>query len=113
MDISAASSNNQHRDFSTDTFTYRTHNIRSGDIKQLSEHTAAACSVKEGRGKAMSTQRTGSEEADRKNANLRLLNNGETICHGLNIVKNVGEWGTGGPVNMSLSLCFKSFSEWS
>lgn len=89
MDISAASSNNQHRDFSTDTFTYRTHNIRSGDIKQLSEHTAAACSVKEGRGNAMSTQRTGSEEADRENANLRLLNNGETICHGLNIVKNV------------------------
>ncbi|XP_074535699.1 ephexin-1 [Halichoeres trimaculatus] len=89
VDISAASSNNQQRDFSADTFTYRTHNIRSGDIKQLSEHTAAACRVKEGRGNAMSSQRTGSEEADRENANLRLLSNGETICHGLNIVKNI------------------------
>lgn len=72
MDIYAASSNNQQRDFSGDTFTYRTHNIRSGDIKQLSEHTAAACSVREVRGNAMSSQRMGSEEADQENANLRL-----------------------------------------
>uniref|UniRef100_UPI0037E7797D ephexin-1 n=1 Tax=Semicossyphus pulcher TaxID=241346 RepID=UPI0037E7797D len=90
VDISAASSNSP--DFTADTLTYRTHNIRSGDIKQLSEHTAAACSVQEVRGKTMSSQRTGSDGADRENANLRLLSNGDgsqTIYHGLNIVKNI------------------------
>ncbi|KAM6988612.1 ephexin-1 [Tautogolabrus adspersus] len=92
VDISAASSNNQQRDFTADTFTYRTHNIQSRDIKQLSEQTAAACSVQEVRGKTMSLQRTTSDGADRENGNVRLLSNGDgsqTIYHGLNIVKNI------------------------
>ncbi|CAJ1065899.1 ephexin-1 [Xyrichtys novacula] len=89
VDISAASSNNQQRDFTADTITYRTHNIRSGDIKKLPEQTAAACSVQEVRGNTMSSQQGGSDGADRENANIRLPSNGETICHGLNIVKNI------------------------
>lgn len=69
VDISAAS-NSQHRDFSADMITYRTHGIHSGDIKKLSEQTAAACTVQEVRGKAMSS-RPSSDGADGDNINLR------------------------------------------
>ncbi|XP_060901603.1 ephexin-1 [Labrus mixtus] len=92
VDISASSSNNQQRDFTADSFTYRTHNIQSGDIKQLSEQTSAACSVQEVRGKTMSSHRATSDGADRENGNLGLLSNGDgsqTIHHGINIVKNI------------------------
>ncbi|XP_034723516.1 ephexin-1 isoform X2 [Etheostoma cragini] len=91
MDISAAS-NSEHQDFATDMITYRTHNIHSGDIKKLSEQTAAACTVREVSGKTMSSQRPSSIGADQDNANLRSLSNGarsQTICHSLSIVKNI------------------------
>ncbi|XP_039978939.1 ephexin-1 isoform X3 [Xiphias gladius] len=91
VDISAAL-NSQHRDFKADMITYRTHGIHSGDIKKLSEQTAAACTVQEVRGIAMSSQQPSSDGAHQDNVNLRLLSNGEssqTICHSLNIVKNI------------------------
>ncbi|XP_059186481.1 ephexin-1 [Centropristis striata] len=91
VDISAAS-NSQHQDFKADMITYRTHGIHSGDIKKLSEQTAAACTVQEVRGKTMSSQQPSSSGADRENANLSLLSNGDSsqsICHSLNIVKNI------------------------
>ncbi|TDH14729.1 hypothetical protein EPR50_G00023390 [Perca flavescens] len=88
LDISAAS-NNQHRDFTADMITYRTHNIHSEDIIKLSEQTAADCTVQE---KTMSSQRPSSNSTDQDNANLRFPSNGarsQTICHSLNIVKNI------------------------
>ncbi|KAI3354707.1 hypothetical protein L3Q82_019202 [Scortum barcoo] len=90
IDISA-SSNSQHTDFTADMITYRTHGIHSGDIKKLSDQTAAACTVQEVRRKAMSSQPT-CDGADGDDVNLRLLRNGDssqTICHSLNIVKNI------------------------
>ncbi|KAA8594373.1 hypothetical protein FQN60_005207 [Etheostoma spectabile] len=91
MDISAAS-NSKLQDFAADMTTYRTHNIHSGDIKKLSEQTAAVCTVKEVSGKTMSSQRSSSNGADQDNANLRSLSNGarsQTICNSLSIVKNI------------------------
>ncbi|XP_049911781.1 ephexin-1 [Epinephelus moara] len=91
VDISAAS-NSQRQDFTADMITYRTHGIHSGDIKKLSEQTAEACTVQEVKRKIMSSQRPSSDGADQDNANLRLLSNGDgsqTICHSLNIVKNI------------------------
>ncbi|XP_031167905.1 ephexin-1 isoform X2 [Sander lucioperca] len=91
LDRSVAS-NSQHRDFTADMITYRTHNIHSEDIQKLSEQTAAACTVQEVRGKTMSSQMPSSNGADQDNANLRFLSNGarsQTICHSLNIVKNI------------------------
>ncbi|XP_044058212.1 ephexin-1 isoform X2 [Siniperca chuatsi] len=91
VDISAAS-NSLHRDFIADMITYRTHGIHSGDIKKLSEQTAAACTLHEVRGKTMSSQRPSSDGAERDNVNLRLLSNGDssqTISQSLNIVKNI------------------------
>ncbi|XP_068441050.1 ephexin-1 isoform X2 [Clinocottus analis] len=97
-------------------FIYRTHNIQSRDIKNLSEKTTAACTVQEVSGKTMSAQRPGPLGADRDNGNFRseritvetdrwrekkkivfmklnlLPSNGDgsqTICHSLNIVKNI------------------------
>uniref|UniRef100_A0A672ZZI4 Neuronal guanine nucleotide exchange factor n=1 Tax=Sphaeramia orbicularis TaxID=375764 RepID=A0A672ZZI4_9TELE len=72
---------------STDMITYRTHGIHSGDIHQLSEHTAKACSVQEERGGAMSAT-----EMHHDHGNPRLLSNGDssqTIVHSLNIVKSI------------------------
>uniref|UniRef100_A0A8D3CYA7 Neuronal guanine nucleotide exchange factor n=1 Tax=Scophthalmus maximus TaxID=52904 RepID=A0A8D3CYA7_SCOMX len=43
----SASSNSQQRDFTDDRITYRTHRIHSGDIRKLSEQTAAVCTVQE------------------------------------------------------------------
>ncbi|KAF3847281.1 hypothetical protein F7725_020309 [Dissostichus mawsoni] len=91
LDISAAS-NSKHQGFTQDMIPYRTHDIHSGDIKQLSEKTAAACTVQEVIGKTMNSPRTSVEEADPENAKFRLPSNGEgpqTICHSLNIVKNI------------------------
>ncbi|XP_040902869.1 ephexin-1 [Toxotes jaculatrix] len=91
VDISAAS-NSKHRDSTSDMISYRTHGIHSGDIKKLSEKTAAACTVQEVRRIEMSSQQPSPDGADRDNANLRLLSNGEssqTIGHSLNIVKNI------------------------
>ncbi|XP_033971754.1 ephexin-1 isoform X1 [Trematomus bernacchii] len=92
LDISAAS-NSKHQGFTQDMIPYRTHDIHSGDIKQLSEKTAAACTVQEVIGKTMNSPRTSVEGADPENAKFRLPSNGEgpqTICHSLNIVKNIG-----------------------
>ncbi|XP_029373787.1 ephexin-1 [Echeneis naucrates] len=86
------SSSSQLRDSPADMIIYRTHGVHSGDIKKLSEQTAAACTVQEVRGTAMSTQQPRCDGADQENANIRLLSNGgssQTICHGLNIVKNI------------------------
>ncbi|XP_067449846.1 ephexin-1 isoform X1 [Thunnus thynnus] len=91
VDISAASSS-QNSDFTADMITYRTHSIHGGDIKKLSEQTAAACTVQEVRGKIMSSQQPSFDGADQDNVNLRLLSNeddSQTICHSLNIVKNI------------------------
>ncbi|XP_071327638.1 ephexin-1 [Trachinotus anak] len=91
VDISAAS-NSQHRDSPADMLSYRTHGVHSGVIRKLSEQTAAACTVQEARGIAMSSQQPSRDGADRDNANLRLLSNGgssQTICHSLNIIKNI------------------------
>ncbi|XP_029302221.1 ephexin-1 isoform X2 [Cottoperca gobio] len=90
-DISSAS-NSQHQDVTADMITYQTHGIHSRDITQLSEKTAAACTVQEVRGKTMSSQRPSSDGADPDTASLRLPSDGEssqTICHSLNIVKNI------------------------
>ncbi|XP_070762223.1 ephexin-1 [Enoplosus armatus] len=92
VDTSAASNSLHNRDFRADMFTYRTHSIHSGDIKKLSEQTAAFCTVQEVKGNTMSSQRPSSDGADRDNVNLRLLSNGDgsqTISHSLNIVKNI------------------------
>ncbi|XP_037632010.1 ephexin-1 [Sebastes umbrosus] len=91
VDISPAS-NSQHQNFKANMITYRTHGIRGRDIKKLSEQTAAACTVQEGRGNNMSSQQPSSDGGDQDNANLRLLSNGDssqTIGHSLNIVKNM------------------------
>lgn len=68
--ISAVSSS-QHRDLTADMITYRTHSTYSGDIKMLSEQTAAACTVQEVRGKTPSSPRSISSGADQDNINLR------------------------------------------
>nr|XP_010782195.1 PREDICTED: uncharacterized protein LOC104956407 [Notothenia coriiceps] len=91
LDISAAS-NSKHQGFTQDMIPYRTHDIHSGDIKQLSEKTAAACTVQEVIVKTMNSPRTSVEGADPENAKFRVPSNGEgpqTICHSLNIVKNI------------------------
>ncbi|XP_068441049.1 ephexin-1 isoform X1 [Clinocottus analis] len=90
-DLSSAS-DSQHQHSTADMFIYRTHNIQSRDIKNLSEKTTAACTVQEVSGKTMSAQRPGPLGADRDNGNFRLPSNGDgsqTICHSLNIVKNI------------------------
>ncbi|XP_051253900.1 ephexin-1 [Dicentrarchus labrax] len=90
--VISAASNSQNRDLTADMLTYQTHNIHSGDIKKLSEQTAAVCTVQEVRGNTMSSQRPNSGGAEQDNINLRLLSNGDssqTICHSLNIVKNI------------------------
>lgn len=88
--ISAVSSS-QHTDLTADMITYRTHSTYSGDIKMLSEQTAAACTVQEVRGKTQNSPRSISCGADQDNINLSLLNSGDcsqTISHSLNIIKN-------------------------
>ncbi|XP_058490600.1 ephexin-1 [Solea solea] len=90
-DISAAS-NSQHRDLTDDKTSYRIHNVHSGEIKKLSEKTAAACTVQEVRGTDMSSQQPSSNGADREHFSRRLLSNGQgsqTITHSLNIIKNI------------------------
>lgn len=67
MDIAAF--NSQHRDFSADMITYRTHNVQTGDINMLSEQTAAACTVQDVRGNTMSQSSSGG--TDRENIGLR------------------------------------------
>ncbi|XP_047449512.1 ephexin-1 isoform X2 [Mugil cephalus] len=90
MTDTPAASNIQHRDFTSDTITYRTHSIHSEDIKKLSEQTAETCTVQETRGKAMNSQQPTSDGADHDNINLRLLKNGESSqATGLKIVKNI------------------------
>lgn len=91
VDISAAF-NSQHGDFTADMITYRTHSIQSKEIKKLSEQTAAACTVKDIRGRTMNSQQPNSDGPDQDNINIRLLSNGErsqTIGHSLKIVKNI------------------------
>ncbi|XP_022076600.1 ephexin-1 [Acanthochromis polyacanthus] len=91
VDISAAF-NSQHGDFRADMITYRTHSIHSKEITKLSEQTAAACTVKEIRGRTMNSQQPSSDGPDQDNDNIRLLSNGEcfqTIGHSLKIVKNI------------------------
>ncbi|XP_026154885.1 ephexin-1 [Mastacembelus armatus] len=83
----SAASNSQHKNLTADMLSYRTHAIHSGDIKNLSEKTAAACTVQEVRGITMN-----SDEVHQDKINHRLLSNGEstqTICHSINIVKNI------------------------
>ncbi|KAM7399920.1 hypothetical protein PAMP_019156 [Pampus punctatissimus] len=90
VDISAAS-NSQNRDFTADMITYRTHAVHSGDIKKLSEKTAAACTVQEVKEKSMSSQQPSSDGEIQDNVNLRLPSCGDgcqTIYHSLKIVKN-------------------------
>uniref|UniRef100_A0A3P8SG90 Neuronal guanine nucleotide exchange factor n=1 Tax=Amphiprion percula TaxID=161767 RepID=A0A3P8SG90_AMPPE len=70
VDISAAF-NSQHGDFTADMITYRTHSIHSKEIKKLSEQTAAACTVKEIRGRTMNSQQPSSDGPDRDNINIR------------------------------------------
>uniref|UniRef100_A0AAQ5XIB4 DH domain-containing protein n=1 Tax=Amphiprion ocellaris TaxID=80972 RepID=A0AAQ5XIB4_AMPOC len=86
VDISAAF-NSQHGDFTADMITDRTYSIHSKEIKKLSEQTAAACTVKEIRGRTMNSQQPSSDGPDRDNINIRLLSNGEG--HSLKIVKNI------------------------
>ncbi|XP_030297815.1 ephexin-1 [Sparus aurata] len=91
VDISAASIS-QHRDFTADMIPYRTHSIHTGDIKMLSEQTAAVCTVQEVSGKTMSSLQPCSGGEDQDNINLRLLskeNSSKTISHSLNIIKNI------------------------
>lgn len=91
VDISAASIS-QHRDFTADMIPYRTHSIHTGDIKMLSEQTAAVCTVQEVSGKTMSSHQPCSGGEDQDNINLRLLskeNSSKTISHSLNIIKNI------------------------
>nr|XP_057936589.1 ephexin-1 [Doryrhamphus excisus] len=88
VDISAASHNHNSASVADDIL-YQTHSIRSRDIKQLSEQTTAACTVRDV-GRTMSSGRPSPEGADRDSFNHRLLSNGDnskTISH-LNIVKN-------------------------
>lgn len=70
MDISVAS-NSRRRDFRADMIPYRTHNIHSGDIRMLSEQTAAACTVEDVRGKTMSSKQGSFDGAAQENSNLR------------------------------------------
>lgn len=51
---------------------YRTHSIHTGDIKMLSEQTAAVCTVQEVSGKTMSSLQPCSGGEDQDNINLRL-----------------------------------------
>lgn len=67
--VDIAAFNSQHRDFSADMITYRTHNVQTGDINMLSEQTAAACTVQDVRGNTMSQSSSGG--ADRENIGLR------------------------------------------
>lgn len=70
VDISAASKS-QHQAFTADTITYHTHSFHSGEIKKLSEQTAAACTVQDVRGRTMSSKQPSSDGADQDNINLR------------------------------------------
>lgn len=92
----SAASNARYRGTAPEELAYRTHNIHSRDMDSLSERTAAACRVQEAGGEARSPQQSSSEAADLDGINLRLVSNGEssqrkleTICHSLNIVKNI------------------------
>uniref|UniRef100_A0A3B5AQK3 Neuronal guanine nucleotide exchange factor n=1 Tax=Stegastes partitus TaxID=144197 RepID=A0A3B5AQK3_9TELE len=51
--------------------TYRTHSIQSKEIKNLSEQTATACTVKETRGRTMNSQQPDSDGPDQDNINIR------------------------------------------
>lgn len=66
-----AASNIQHRDFTSDVITYRTHSIHNEDIEKLSEQTAAACTVQEISRITMNSQQHTSDEADQDNISLR------------------------------------------
>ncbi|XP_072249242.1 ephexin-1 isoform X1 [Leuresthes tenuis] len=91
VDISAAS-NSQHKDFTTNMITYRTHSIYSEEMNKLSEQTAAACTLQEIEGKTMDSQQPSSDGADKDNINLRLQSNGEQSqakSSNLKIIKNI------------------------
>ncbi|XP_061923821.1 ephexin-1 isoform X1 [Entelurus aequoreus] len=90
VDISTASYN-YNSALIDNTILYRTHSIQSGDIKQLSEQTTVACTVRD-IGGTKSLGRPNPEGTDRDIFNHRLLSNGgnsKTISHGLNIIKNI------------------------
>ncbi|KAM6970511.1 ephexin-1 [Aplochiton taeniatus] len=85
-----------------DGITYRSHAFvrPGGDMESLSERTAAACSVREPSREDTGTRtprHPSSEVADPDRVKLRLVSNGEpspqmkieTLCHSLNIVKNI------------------------
>ncbi|KAM9813108.1 ephexin-1 isoform 1-T1 [Syngnathus typhle] len=89
VDISATSYHHNSA-LTSDSISYRTHTILSGDIKKLSEQTTAACTVRD-IGSTMSSGMPSPEGTDRDNYNHRLLNNGaysKTMI--FNIVKNIG-----------------------
>ncbi|KAM4620053.1 ephexin-1 isoform 2-T2 [Polymixia lowei] len=89
-----AASNVGYRGNAADRLTYQMQGIHSQDMEKLSEHTATACSVREAGGDAGSTRC--SEVADPAGITGRSVSNEkisqikmETICHSLNIVKNI------------------------
>ncbi|XP_077422592.1 ephexin-1 isoform X1 [Vanacampus margaritifer] len=89
-DISATSYHHSSA-LTADSILYRTHAIQSGDIKNLSEQTTAACTVRD-IGSTMSSGMPSPEGADRDNFNHRLQSNGahlNTLSHNINIVKNI------------------------
>lgn len=70
VEISAASYN-QHRDFRADMSAYRTHRPNSEAIEKLSAQTAIACTVKESRGKTMTSQQLRPKGVVQENINHR------------------------------------------
>ncbi|CAN9511211.1 unnamed protein product [Ophioblennius macclurei] len=89
----SAASNTQHRDPAQEMITYRPHNIQREDISELSEQTAAACTVQDIQWNTMSLQQPNSDGSKQDNTNLRLLGNGDscqTVGHSLRIVQNIG-----------------------
>ncbi|XP_024136153.1 ephexin-1 isoform X2 [Oryzias melastigma] len=91
VDKSAASIS-QHKDFTTDLPSYRTHNFHNPAASKLPEQRSSTWSIQEKIGQRMDSQQPSSNEADRHNANHRLLRNGEspqTALHSLNLIKSV------------------------
>ncbi|XP_067102022.1 ephexin-1 [Osmerus mordax] len=76
---------------------YRTHAAHRRDMESLSQRTATACSLGGAGGDTQSPRRPSTEGASLEGVKLRILNNGdgssqmkiESICHTLNIVKNI------------------------
>lgn len=89
----SSTSNIHYRDSSEEMIIYRTHPIRREDIKNLSEKTAAVCSVQDIRRTNMNSKMPTADGGNQETSTLRSptsRENSQTICHNLNIVKNIG-----------------------